>query len=1087
MQIGSQGPKLSGLGFRSPPSRAAKVVSEEASEPFDQLDINRAAADRPKPVGYGKSLLKWGVCSVMAATTLIGAIAGAGVATNADVLKQAYHQEKVIYPFDSGKQAPVQTLPGERAKLPTETLPFDRLQESIDLRVDAHKLRASLPQEKSQAALNHLRNSETVQTALAQQLRQAESEINTSLESVQVPGGETLLTARVPFPSGDGSLVQVGGVHLPVGLRKLAMEELPLVLSYELAPLETGVSVGLQTAEPEEATLPTGVKTGLHLGTIRADLKQEPDHRIPLSGRVRLELDNGEATRRALLSETDPDVRAALVHRLEQIEKIQELSGEQNLEPLMDLLTENRVVEFQGHLKTQESELGQGRLHAWLTPDRDADQRADLQLTGELSMPVLDKIEFVPTEIKHGDLPQDLGMSQDFLQAQIAKAVESAARKALPSVVEGLREPVKDAVHKSYRIELSKVESQLDQVLDQTLDAAEESASGLGLKLGQLQVDSRTGELTLGLNSDRPLTESLFPKVDIRNPDSTSLRSASFPRSLSELNTASRTQTKKPALVLPQSTVGQFASELLKKPEVQKQFQELTRPTRERIEQSASRIPGRAGSVELELEAPFPTDQNVESPLGALPILSRKKIPLSAKYRIEDFGTDLQLDLQALVPSNPVRPEQAKTDGVFLGAVRVKSQALETQISGELELSKGQTKGGAPWAETALDEAFAEQNFEFKTEVTAGDTDTVFYIWAVPDQNGDGPADVAVAHKSLKTGVESLRIQMQDVRRQDSLQRPRGSLGAKLNQVVGDLVEEQLENSSMELTSSVARLLEKEVKSTLDEGSLQVAQGINRELKDFYSKVSRLDIPLPADLSSKGNNVSLNLGQVRVNGDRLITEYSNAQLDRLLHNKDVQTVGQDLKAGEFQVHLPGEMLNSLLAQKSQGGTVDWNKMLREAAKKSLLIRRLELAKDSQGRDISPSIQMVKGKPTLVMPVDGKTVGLIFGSRLDTEIQVPLKFELREGTLSVNTGKVTFKSRRKGNVKILDILPTRILSRVVAEGMTSLLGPNAVKEAVRKADLKTDLSDFGMEWTRVQVKGNEGASPDFDVSVKLSKK
>jgi hypothetical protein len=1066
--------------FRSPPPGENKPANHQA-EPVDLLENSRAAVDKPRPEGWRSTLMKWGGGALMVATTLVGALTGAGVATNAEVLREAYLQEQVVFPFESPKKTPAPTPPPKSVALKPVDTDIEGIQEHIDLRLEEHGLEATLAQDKSQAAFNHLRKTERVQVALAAQLRQAESEINESLSAVRVPEGETLLRARVPFPSGDGSLVQVLGLDIPVGLKKLATEDLPLVLTYQVDPIETGFSVSLRTVEPDKADLPVGVEKGLHLGSVRADVTQRPDGQIPVSGRVQLSLDDGEATRRALQAETDPDVRNALMSRLEQIERLQDMSKEQNLQPLMDFIASNRVVTFQGHLQTRGAQVGTGDLHAWLTPDRDADQRADISLTGELEIPALERdVEIVAAEITHSELPEGLGFIESYFQGKLARTVESAALKALPGVVKTLRPTIKGVVQEKYQSELTRLESQFDGMLDKTLDAVEVSGSELGLDLENLELSDKSGGLRLGIASELPLSETLLPKVTFGKPPLDSVTPLAV-----RVDSTTSSQTKRPALILPENTLNQFVSELLQKPEVQETFQEMTRSARENLEQQARRIPGPRGTVGIDLELPFPSHRSVESPLGPLPVLSRKTVPLSVNYHIEDFGLDVNLELKPLVPKNAVRPEEAMVDGVFLGAVRVKSSPMTTQIFGDFEIEKGTTGGGAPWAETALDEALDSQHFEFGSQVSAGETDTVFYIWAVPDHNGDGRADVAVSHRSRKNGTEALRIDIQDVRRRGDTDST-SSLGDKLNHLVGKVVVDQVSSSSDQMTEAMGSVLAREAASSLQDGSQRVAQGIDEQLKGFYSRVSRLDIPMPGELNTD-TDVSLHLGQVKVSEDRLITEYSNPNIDRLLKGKEVRVVGQGMRPGEFQAHLPGEALNSLLADRAQGGTIDWNHILRQAAKKSLLIRKLEMARDAQGQNISPTIKTIDGKPTLTMPIDGRTIGVIFGSRLDTEVRMPLEFELNDGALLVKTGKVTFKSRRRGNPKVLDILPTRILSGVVTRGLTSLLGPDAVEEAIRKADLKTDLSDIGMEWTRVNVSGVEGQPPDFDVSVRLGKR
>lgn len=217
--------------------------------------------------------------------------------------------------------------------------------------------------------------------------------------------------------------------------------------------------------------------------------------------------------------------------------------------------------------------------------------------------------------------------------------------------------------------------------------------------------------------------------------------------------------------------------------------------------------------------------------------------------------------------------------------------------------------------------------------------------------------------------------------------------------------------------------------------------------------------------------------------------------------------------GELRAHVPGVVFNRLLEDTSQGGPLDWNNILEKAADDSSAIKKLELAKNDQGETISPHIRVIDGMPTLTIQLDGdtngiaspvsgaarllpgfvgdglgwltdNTVGAVLGSRLQTEVQVPLDFGVQDGQLKIKTGEVKFASPEDVDIDFVDILPTRLLSGLITDGVASAFGPDAVNEMLQKQNIGADLSQFGLQWTRVDVQGNEGEAPNLTVGVTL---
>ncbi|MCA9780692.1 MAG: hypothetical protein KC800_28415, partial [Candidatus Eremiobacteraeota bacterium] len=767
-QIASFQSRFSGKLKSSPPPRP----TSESAAPADSVDIVSEAqvskADKKPRKSFGRHLLEKTLMGGMALTTIAGALGGIGVATNYDVLKEAANQETpvTLFKVDKGEQS--KGVGGSGQTLVDVTPDGEIDLSKVGVEMGPGGITARVEARTAQGIVNQYRESELVQTQMGKQLVRAEGEINAALKHIKVPAGEALLNARVPFPSAEGSLLQVGGVDLPIGVRKLAMEELPLVLNYEVDPVDTGLEARLSPVEVESAALPGGASKGLHLGAVRAEVNHGESTKIPISGRVKLSFDDGAATRKALEKTSDPGERAALNRRLEQIERIQKLAGDQGLDSVMDFLGENREVEFQGHLEGPGGKLADGTVHVWMTPDKDQDQRGDIQLSGDLYTASLEQMQFTPTRLRHKETERSKeGGIGGFLERKITDQVETAAKKAVPGVMGGIRAVVQQKIQERFQAELGRVEEQVDTMFDQTLDAAQKSGRGIDLDLQQLDVDARTGDLIGRLSSDKDLT----PKISLGAEGAPmSQKSAKTEDSQeSRLVSVSGESTvavdySKPSVVIPGSSARRFLSELIKQPELQDAFQELSAGPKAQVQERARNIEGPSGSVQVSAEIPFVSNRNVESPLGPIPELTKKTVPFTADYQLDNFGVDLDLDIQPVEVKEAVRPEGVNENGVFIGAVQVRTGKTTADVGGRVQIAKGETDGGPEWAERVLDSAFEDQSFAFKSQVSVGETDSLFYLWAVPDHTGDGKADVAVAYRSLKTGAEDLKVDMQEVK-----------------------------------------------------------------------------------------------------------------------------------------------------------------------------------------------------------------------------------------------------------------------------------------------------------------------------------
>lgn len=1114
---------ISGPTFRknlkrvSPPTLNKQKQKMVESPVTDRLELARV---KPKKPSFARKLAKFSLTALQLAGSLTGLGVGIGVATNYSVVQEAVQQTNPVYGYarDLKQQQQPSLESPNYVDISATNDDISQLQNHLHVSTTDHSITAVLESDKAQSVLHTVLHSDKVQGALTEELSQLETKINNKLGDIRIKPGEALFEARIPFPTGDGSLLQIAGGDIPVGLRELQMEEIPLVLKHEFDPFDTGLQVDLQPTQVERAPLPTGETTALHLLSARATANNPDLTQTQFSGKIRLELDDGEATRRALEKTQDPARRELLLARLQRIERIQKAVGEQNLEPLLDYALGHRELAFRGNLGGNGQGMGDAKVHAWLTPDQDGDGHAEVKLSAEIATPGLQSVEFTPQSMEHVSTRESglLGRLQD----EISSRIEQKGLEVAPNVLVGLRGTIEGEIRKVLAEELSKGQMEVDALLDGTLDVVNQSTQGVGLELTRIDVQPGTGNLVGGLRSDDTLKNTLGPRATVRKqtesqvevlaPELLPLVAISNPDS-----TLIRVESNKPSIVIPGANARRFLSAVLANPETQQAFENLTLGPRQQITEKAASLPELNGSLYVDVEVPFPAAESLQSPLGPIPKLMTKEIPVRADYNVKEFGLDLQLDARLVDVDEAARPTSAAEDGVFIGAISVATKPFTTTLEGTVAVHKQDSEGGAAWAEEALDEAFQGQDFEFETEVSLGETKAVFYLWLTPDSNGDGRADVAIGHRTLNTGSGAVDVNVNSVTSAQGNLDLSTRLGGRLNGIVNEVVSNQIASSGENLQMAISKLLESKVDGLLGQGSEKVAEAVNGKLPGFYNKLSEIEVGLPENLIPAGK-VDLGLRELEVKGDSLVLNYGNQRLEQLLAGTPTPTIStQQAESGELLVSVPGALFNRLVADKRDGGPMDWDPLLNEILDGSGVVKSMRLATNKQGDVISPELKIVNGNPVLSLSVDAQTnglgtpvtagarklpgflgdglgwltentVGAVLGSRLRTEVQVPLEFTIQDGVLQVSAGDASFvEPHEKGKRSLADFVPTRALSGVVTRGLANSLGPKALNKFLSDITPKVNPSQYGLDWSRIEIQASENGGPVITVGVKAN--
>ncbi len=1109
------GPSQQGLKFASPPKRQAPELVDQ-----DRVELSQAHAKEAKP-SFLRRLASFGLKALSLAGTLGGVGVGVGVATNYEVVQEAMHQEKTVYGYAhdiKSEQIDLEVAP-HFVEVNRGDGDISRLQKHLQVTTTPHSISATLQNDKAQAVLTTVLNSDKVQTALQRELTELETKVNHKLSDIRIKPGEALLEASIPFPTGEGSLLQVAGENIPVGVRKLKLEEVPLVLKHQFDPFNTGLKVDFEPMQVDRAPLPEGEETALHLLSASARADHQDLTKTEFSGSIRLEFDDGSATRRALEKTQDPARRAALQERLQRIERIQSAIEDQQLEGILDFALGQRELAFRGNLGGDGEGMGKARVHAWLTPDSDGDGRADVRLSAEIETPGLAVVEFTPTSMEHAATRESGWRGR--LQDEIAERMEQKAFEVAPQALDGLRGTIDEAVRKVLMSELDKGEIVLDDLLDGTLDVLNESTNGVGLDFSRLDVDAETGDLRASARSrNGTLKETLGPRATVRKQVDAELEVvAPEPLFMAPISnpegTVVRVNSNDPSILVPGSSARRFLNSVLNNPETQEAFEQLTLGPRNQITEKAAALPSLDGSLYVDVEIPFPGAESLKSPLGPIPTLVHKNVPVRADYSVNEFGLEVELDTRLVEVEEAARPEAAAENGVFVGAISVATQPMKVDLQGSVTVNKEKTEGGAAWAESALEEAFQNQNFQFETEVSLGKTEAMFYVWLTPDSNGDGHADVAIGHRTLSTGADDVSVSVHSVESDQGTLDLSTRLGGRLNGIVHEIASNQIANSGKSLQAAISKLLESRVDGLLGEGSEKVAEAVNSKLPGFYRQLENIEVKLPEQLTPEG---SLNLGlrALEVKGDSLIVNYGDDRVRELLSGAENPTISSRVaEDGELLVQVPGELFNRLVRDQREGGPMDWDQLLGEAVDGSGVVKRLKLATNRDGEPISPELKLIDGRPFLSLAVDGQTNGLatpvtagarklpgflgdglgwltentagaVLGSRLRTEVQVPLEFTIQDGALHLSAGDVQFaKPAEKGKRSLADYVPTRALSGVITRGLANHFGPKVLDKMLSEITPTVDAGEIGIDWSRVEVKAGENGSPVITVGVQAN--
>lgn len=556
-------------------------------------------------------------------------------------------------------------------------------------------------------------------------------------------------------------------------------------------------------------------------------------------------------------------------------------------------------------------------------------------------------------------------------------------------------------------------------------------------------------------------------------------------------------------------TVREFLDEFSRTPQVRRQVEQRLQQAQRELQTRIGQVLIPQGEVLLDVQTPLPTSDQSFLHLGQLNLpsagyraLQSEPLPASLRYAPNPIQTGLKIHLTRVPVEKPIAGP-----GLLLGAVRVDITSpdghidlkgkvgLDLDLDGQASQRQLQKLQGKPGQEPLRQQlrqrqqnarriqqklqaqglteqvqqvAHQEVDFQAKLSVPKALASSTLYIWSVPDQTGDGRADLQITQKDLWGGLDHLQLSLQDLR--FGADPPNASELAlrvrhRLQQAIAGGLRDQLPQLDQLLKDQV----KEEVRQASREGLKEAEKDANQQLQRLYkANQGRLDLH---GSDPNGPRLRLDLGAVRVQGDQLLVGFSTPQDARAVQSN---TANAGLRPGQMSLGVPLSAFNQQLRDRSQGGAVQWNQLL-DGMRSKAGLRSLEFGKDAKGRPIYPQLRMEKGRLNLNAEVIAKTkTGLgpifdgMFGSTVHTRLVMPLEVKTVQGRLVISADQSAMeyqKAQSEAPFDLLDLMPTRILTNLLAN---VLVGTGTVHPGAG-ANTELDLAKtFGIQFEQATL-------------------
>lgn len=531
-------------------------------------------------------------------------------------------------------------------------------------------------------------------------------------------------------------------------------------------------------------------------------------------------------------------------------------------------------------------------------------------------------------------------------------------------------------------------------------------------------------------------------------------------------------------IAVPAATLQQW----MHSPKLQSAISAQLAQAQGRIQEQIGQVKVPSGQVLLDVTLPMPTSNasflhlgGVDLPSLGYKALQTEAVPMQVSYQADTVNTGLKVDMQQ------VSEAPGKGPGVWVGGVKVTITAPDGKIplAGDVKLAldiqgqatraqierlrqmPGQDKlisqlearleQGQHLQKLIQDqglehllEAGLNQNLAFQGHVNTGKgplVQTTLNVWAVPDNTGDGKADLQITQTNDLENLRNLKVEVDHV---GGDQAPSGMIDKFVHQQARNALISNLEQQIPQLNGQIQQTAIQQVSAQLRSQAGQIQATANQQLGHAYTQ---LQIPGMGPVT-----------QVKVGPGGVLLEIPGQP-----GGDGVLVSGQNLKPGQVAVGVDRTSLNQQLQQR-----VKWDELLKKAGGSGY---QLSWAPDAKGQAQRPELRSHDGK--LFMHVEllaqkaaapGQAPGFL--DNVNTALDIPLQFSAEGGKLVVKADLKGAEMQRliAGGMDLSKLVPTSAL--------TSMLGNQALSQTV-------DPSGWGgVRFDSVKV----GATGDLSVVV-----
>lgn len=500
-------------------------------------------------------------------------------------------------------------------------------------------------------------------------------------------------------------------------------------------------------------------------------------------------------------------------------------------------------------------------------------------------------------------------------------------------------------------------------------------------------------------------------------------------------------------ILVPEATLQQW----IHSPQLQGMISTSLSSAQGQIQQQIAQVKVPSGQVLLDATLPMPTSNQSFLHLGGVNLpslgyqaLQTEAVPLKVDYRADTVETGLKVDVRQL------REAPGKGPGVWLGGVKVSVSAPEGKIpvAGEVNLAldlqgqstraqierlrkmpgqekliqqlearleQGQRLQGI-LQEQGLDhllEAGLNQDLAFQGQVVTGKeplVETTLNIWAVPDRNGDGKADLQVTQQNSLDNLRNLRVEVGEIGGDKA---PSGTLDKFVHNQARSALISNLESQIPQLNQQIQQQALQQVAGQLRAQAGQIQAQANGQLRQAYAH----DLQIPG-LGS--------VQQIKVGPGGVLL-----QLPGQPEGDGVQLAPGALKAGQVAVGVDRSSLNQQLQQR-----VDWDGQLSKAGGSGF---QVSWSRDAQNRPVHPELRARDGKLFLHVEVNAQKV-LQPGQRpgmlddISTALDIPLEFKTDHGKLSIGADLKGAELQRlqAGGFDVSKLVPASAITQLIGE-------------------------------------------------------